>query len=341
MFLGVPSREGEVLKAREVPSSIHRGHRFRKLIVALLIVSELLTFSYASLSVYIATRVAYIPPKPITQTPAAYGLEYKSVSFPSRIDHLKLRGWFIPGVLSDGRLTADRTLILVHGTHSNRAAPLILGVSAALAQHGFAILAFDMRGMGESAPAPLSEGYFEQRDVLGAVDFLRSGSLPYPELGRPRAIGAWGDSMGAATVLLAAAQEPAIQVIVSDSGFAAIVQLLESDSNIPFMFIPSVLVASRVLYGVDYYAVRPVDVVANIAPRPIFFIQGSVDTVVPPSNMKVLAAAASAAPNAHIQTWLVAGADHIESFHRMGDEYVNRVVTFFTKALGPDSSTVA
>jgi uncharacterized protein len=314
------------------------GQRLRKFIVALIVFLGLLPFLYGGVLAYIATRVEFSPPLPITQTPAAFGLRYHDVTFYSRIDHVRLRGWFIPGVLPDGRLSAQHALIMVHGTGSNRAAPLVLDLGSALARRGFAILAFDMRGMGDSAHAPLSEGYFEQRDVLGAVDFLRSGPLPYPELGRPHKIAAWGDSMGAATVLLAAAREPAIRAIVSDSGFAALVPVLQSDPHYPGPFIPSVLLTVRVLYGVNYYAVRPVDVVASIAPRPIFFIQGSADTVVPPSNLKMLAAAAFTAPDAHVQTWLVKGADHIESFKMMGEVYLNRVAAFFSQTLGLDTS---
>jgi uncharacterized protein len=285
-------------------------------------------------------RAETVPPLPITRTPAQFGLGYRNVTFYSRTDHVRLRGWFIPGVLPNGKLTAQRTIIMVHGTHSNRAASPILELSCALAKRGFAIFAFDMRGMGESAPAPLSEGYFEQRDVLGAVDFLRSGTLPYRELGRPHEIGAWGDSMGAATIILAAAHEPAIKAIVSDSGFAALVPVLQSNRSYPGFLIPSVLLAVRLLYGVNFYAARPVDVVARIAPRPIFFIQGTADSVVPPSNLKILAAAAAAAPHAHVQTWQVKGADHIQSFQVMGVVYVNRVAAFFTQALGPDTSAV-
>jgi fermentation-respiration switch protein FrsA (DUF1100 family) len=322
-------------KARVGTSSKGRP---RKFIVTLLVSLGALAFLYAGLMAYIATQVEFSPPLPITQTPAAFGLRYQDVTFFSRIDHVRLRGWFIPGVLPDGRLTARRTLIMVHGTGANRAAPLLLDLGSALARRGFAILAFDMRGMGQSARAPLSEGYFEQRDVLGAVDFLRSGPLPYPELGHPRKIAAWGDSMGAATVLLAAAHEPAIRAIVSDSGFAALVPVLQSDPHYPVPFIPSVLLAVRVLYGINYYAARPVDVVASIAPRPIFFIQGSADSVVPPSNLWILAAAASRTPRAHVLAWLVKGADHIDSFKVMGEVYLNRVVAFFTRALGPDSS---
>lgn len=336
MSLQFPTRNASAALTAQTSSSRYPGHHLRTVTVTLLVLSGVLIFCYVGLSVYIALRVEYMPPLPITKTPAAFGLHYRDVTFSSREDHLRLRGWFIPGVLPNGHLTVQRTLIMVHGTRSNRASSLLLNLSCALARRGFAILAFDLRGMGESAPAPLSEGYFEQRDVLGAVDFLHSGPLPYPELGHPRVIAGWGDSMGAATMILAAAQEPAIRAIVSDSGFAAIVPLLESNAQIPGVFIPSVLLAVRVLYGIDFYATRPVDVVARIAPRPIFFIQGTTDTVVPPSNLKLLAAAASAAPHSHIQTWMVKGADHIQSFQVMGAVYVTRVVNFFTQALGPD-----
>jgi fermentation-respiration switch protein FrsA (DUF1100 family) len=338
MFLQIPTRGASAASPAQTSSSTYPGYRLRRAIVVFLMLSDVLTFCYAGLSVYIATRVEYAPPLPITKTPAAFGLQYRDVTFFSREDHIRLRGWLIPGVLPNGHLTVQRTVIMVHGTRSNRAAPLLLDLGSALARRGFAILAFDMRGMGESSPAPLSEGYFERRDVLGAVDFLRSGPLTYPELGRPRVIAGWGDSMGAATLILAAAQEPAIRAIVSDSGFAAIVPLLESNTQIPGMLIPSVLLAIRVLYGIDYYATRPVDVIARIAPRPIFFIQGTADTVVPPSNLKVLAMAASAGLHAHVQTWMVQGADHIQSFHVMGSVYVNRVVNFFNQALGSDTS---
>ena len=140
--------------ASKPSSSRNRGHRLRKVIMALLMLSGVLIFSYAGILAYVATRVEYSPPLPITKTPAAYGLRYRDVTFYSRIDHLRLRGWFIPGFLPDGRLTAQRTLIMVHGTGSNRAAPLLLELGSALARHGLAILAFDMRGNGESAPAP-------------------------------------------------------------------------------------------------------------------------------------------------------------------------------------------
>jgi fermentation-respiration switch protein FrsA (DUF1100 family) len=316
----------------------------RWIVVALLIFSVIVTTAYTALSIYIATQLVYAPQKPIYATPASLGLQFKYVTFLSRTDQVQLKGWYIPGVLPNGNLTSQRTIIMVHGDRTNRADKDagLLNLSGDLARHGFAVLAFDMRGSGESQPEPLSLGYFEQRDVLGAVDFLRSGTVPYPDLGRTRIIGGWGVSMGAATLLMATAQEPAIRAVVSDCTYADIIPILEREvperGHLPPLFTPGALFATRVLYGMDFYAVRPVDIVASIAPRPIFFIHGTSDTYVPTPNMNILAAAARTAPNANVQTWLVPGAAHAQSFNTEGAVYVDRVVAFYNAALGPNTS---
>lgn len=290
-----------------------------------------------------ATLVVAQKPLPITLTPAVYQLDYREVAFPSREDHLTLRGWLIPGVLANGQQTTQRTLIMVHGAYQNRTDPgaNLLELSAKLARQGFAVLAFDMRGHGESAAAPFTLGYFEQRDVLGAVDFLQSGPLPYPELGRPRVIGGWGVSMGSITMLLAMAKEPAIRATVADSAYPSISPILEREipknGHLPAFLTPGALLAARARYGVDFYNIRPVDVVASIAPRPLFFIQGDADTFNPPSNLGVLVSAASAGANSSVQSWMVPGAAHAQAFNVEGDEYVRRVVAFYTAALGADT----
>ncbi len=305
----------------------------------LLLASTLGAFGYVALSAYIAAKLAYSAPLALGRTPAALGLDYRDVTFPAREDGVTLSGWLIPGVLPDARLTLDRTLILVHGVRQNRTDPSmgLLDLSAALVRHGFAVLAFDMRGMGQSSAAPLTFGYFEQRDVLGAVDFLRSDGLPYPELAPPRAIGGWGISMGAATLLLAAAHEPAIAAIVSDSAYGDVLPLLERElpkqGQMPALFTPGVLLAGRVLYGADYYDVRPRDAVGRLAPRPLLFIHAGADAYVPPWNLTTLTEAASATPDANVQSWLVPGAGHAQAYHTAGTAYVCRLVDFFTAAL--------
>src|SRR5436190_12897889 len=321
------------------------ARRARRIVAAFLILSAVLMSAYAALSLYIAMQLVYAPQQPLYATPALFGMQFHRITFPSRVDHVQLRGWFIPGVLPSGHLTAQRTIIMVHGDRTNRAdrGAGLLKLSVAFARHGFAVLAFDMRGTGESPPAPLSLGYFEQRDVLGAVDFLRSGPVPYPALSRTRIIGGWGVSMGAAALLMAAAQEPAIRAVVSDCAYADIIPILEREvpkgGHLPPSFTPGALIAANVLYGMDFYAVRPVDIVASIAPRPIFFIHGTSDTFIPASNMNILAAAARTVPDSHIQTWLVPGARHAQSFNKEGAVYVDRVVDFYNATLGPDTSS--
>ena len=182
-------------------------------------------------------------------------------------------------------------------------------------------------------------GYFEQRDVLGAVDFLQSGSLPYPELGRPQTIFGWGVSMGAATLLLAAAREPAIQAVVSDSAYADLMSMLRMSLlyhvQISPVFALGIVQTTRAIYGIDLSTIRPVDVVKKLAPRPVFFIQGDNDHTVPPAQMNMLAQAARSAPGAHVQTWmLTGGVEHAQSFLKMGDVYINHIVDFYTAVLG-------
>lgn len=328
--------------------SIRIGRGWRRLVTVLLTLSVMITGSYAAVSIYIATQLQVVKQTPAYATPASLGLQYKDVTFLSRDDHVQIQGWFIPGVLPNGHLTSQRTIIMVHGNLTNRADKSvgILNLSGDLARHSFAVLAYDMRGAGQSPAAPRSFGIYEQRDVLGAVDFLHSGQIPYPELGRPRAIAGWGVSLGGAILILAAAQEPAIQAIVSDSAYADIIPRLERDipeqGHLPAMFTPGGLVAAQAIYGVDYYNARPVDVIASIAPRPIFLIHGANDNKnhdgTPPSDMYTLAAAALSASHANVQTWLVPGVGHAQAYLLTGKVYVDRIVAFYTAALGPDTS---
>jgi uncharacterized protein len=308
-----------------------RMPRSQKIVTVFLVISGVLAFLYAGVSISLALIMSYRPQMPITTTPSSLGLSYRNVTFLSREDHLLLRGWLIPGVLPNGHLTVERTVIQVHGASNNRT--MALSVSGALAQSGIAILTFDERGNGESTPAPTGGGYFEQRDILGAVDFLRSGILPYPELGRPRAIGGWGISLGGDALIYAAAQEPAIKAIVIDSAYATLGEYIEHAFGPYSPFLPGIRFTSQMLYGIDYASVRPVDVVAKIAPRPLLFIQGAADIDILPSNMTELADAALAAPDVHVQTWLVPNAGHVQAYYRMRSTYVDHLVAFFTTEL--------
>ncbi len=324
---------------RRMRPAVPRGRRARRWLIGLLGLCALLLLGYGGLSTYIAARLMALPRLPVVGSPADLGLAYRAVAFRSRGDRLLLRGWFIPGVLPGGRLSARRAVLVVHGAGTNRADPGsgLLDLSAALARHGFAVLAFDLRGSGQSAPAPLSMGEFEQRDVLGAVDYLRSGPPPYPRLGRPRAIGGWGVSMGAATLLLAAAREPAIRAVVADSAYADVAPLMDRELpryGVPGLFVPGILLVVRLRDGIDIRAIRPVAAAARLRRRYVLFIHGTADDLIPPASTPALAAAARRG-GARVEVWTVRGAAHGQAYHVAGAVYVSRVVALLDAALGP------
>src|SRR5919108_6603588 len=70
------------------------GRGSRTFVIVLLLLSSILTMAYVVISFYIATMLVYAPQKPPYSTPAAFGLQYHNVTFPSRQDHVQLQGWF-------------------------------------------------------------------------------------------------------------------------------------------------------------------------------------------------------------------------------------------------------
>ncbi|MGZ3616055.1 MAG: hypothetical protein ACXWOL_04160, partial [Ktedonobacteraceae bacterium] len=101
-------------------TSSKKGRVWRRVVAALLTLSVLLMVGYTAISIYMPVRLMDVKRMPVDTTPAALGLQYKDVTFPSRYDNLQIKGWFIPGILPNGHLTSQRTILMVHGDISNR-----------------------------------------------------------------------------------------------------------------------------------------------------------------------------------------------------------------------------
>lgn len=275
----------------------------------------------AGYAAYSLTRVKRVDVRPL---PSSLGCEYEEVAFPSRVDGLRLRGWFLPARPAE----AARSVILLHGHERHRADPTIgiLDLAAMLVDRGYNVLAFDMRGHGESAGDFKSFGFFETRDLLGAVDYLERRG------GAGQWIGVVGFSMGAATAILAAADEPRIRAVVADSCFADFRELLEEAlprySGLPSPLTPAILLMSRLLLGVDVEALRPERQVGRLSPRPLLVIHGEADDTVPLAHARRLAAACPAA-----SLWVVAAANHSRAFKAQPEEYLRRIEETFARAL--------
>lgn len=261
--------------------------------------------------------------KPVVESPVLKGLTHQNVTFWSRRDRTDLKGWYFPSPNSQA------AVIVVHGRNGNRADEAIglPEISKALVERGYNVLAFDLRGHGESSGDRLSFGPWETGDLLGAVDYVKLQGI------QPRHIGVLGISMGAATALLAAADSDEIQAVVADSAYANISEVIEAEfpqaSGLPAFFTPGAMQMGRLLLGIDLGAAAPEKVVAKIAPRPILLIQGEEDELVPPSHAERLLRVAG--PNA--QLWLVPGAKHARAFRQDPVGYLGRVVNFFHGAL--------
>ena len=73
----------------------------------------------------------------------------------------------------------------------------------------------------------------------------------------------------------------------------------------------------------------PIDYVARIAPRPLFIMHGTADTVVPAAMAHRLYEAAGE-PKA---IWLIEGAEHYQAMEDMADQVCPRLLAFFTRCV--------
>ena len=163
----------------------------------------------------------------------------------------------------------------------------MLGIAKEFISHDYNVLTFDMRGHGESDGKHISAGLYERNDLTGAIDYIR-------QRGITSRIGVLGFSMGAGTSLMTTPECKEIDAVVSDSAYADIVSIIESEfanrSDLPKFFIPIVLFMTRNLYDVDFEAIKPVEAVKEIT-VPVFIIHGVKDAMVPVEHAYSLAEA--------------------------------------------------
>jgi fermentation-respiration switch protein FrsA (DUF1100 family) len=296
-------------------------------LIVLLIVGGLLglmLLAIVGIAAWVAHQMTLVERVPVYDHPTRHGLEYEDVEFPSRYDHIPLRGWYLPA-------TPDsRCIILLQGELHHRNSPGIgaLELGKALVHHGFSVLLYDYRGRGESGGQRSSAGDREQWGVLGAIDYVNSRAIP------TRRIGLLGFSLGAAVAILVAAEVEDIPAIVADSAFVDSLLDLERITLhsvvLPRWFMYPIVFAGRVFFHANFANVRPVKAIPQIAPRPVLFIHGAEDTVIPPVETITLYQAAG---NNENLLWIVPEAGHVKSYRYRPEEYVRRVTDFFQRAM--------
>jgi uncharacterized protein len=253
------------------------------------------------------------------------------VRFPSRgAPDVSIAAWWIPS--SVGARTP--AVILIHGQYSCRHEAEILLAAGMLHRHGYATLLIDLRDHGDSSveDGRYAGGTEEFADALGAWDWLRARGLPAEH------IGLLGISMGAATALIATAEDRRIAAVWGDSSFADIGAMIRDEltlEGVPTWIEPGAVIAGRIIAGDDVTARSPLAAAADLDGRPIFITHGGADTHIKPAYSLQLAEAIRA-EGGTVEPWIIPGAEHTRGITIETTAYEARLIAFFDRALGHD-----
>ena len=187
----------------------------------------------------------------------------------------------------------------------------------------------DLRNHGQSKSKSTftSFGYYEKKDIFGAVDFLMHKK-------NTESIGIFGFSMGGASSIMAMAENEKIKAGIFEGSFANFYETIKyrgrHDYYLPeYPLLPLVMsiYARRAKLEID--KMNSVDVIGKIAPRPVCIIHGTEDQTVPPQSSKDLYQAAKE-PRL---LWEPEGAKHAAAWYSHQEEAEKQVSEFFTKYL--------
>ena len=201
--------------------------------------------------------------------PSQLNLSFEDISIQVGDGHT-LSGWYIPAEAS------DKAVIFIHGHGADRHEGMRW--FKAVHQAGFNILAFDLRNQGKSAKSFSTMGYFEKRDVIRALDYLQQQK-------QIESIGIFGTSMGAATSIMAMVDDSRIAAGVFEAGWANLddlySEIIEQHMGLPsYPLLPLTTWMLEQRTGMEMAKLNPEDMLADIAPRPVFIIHCSGDNLI-------------------------------------------------------------
>ena len=250
---------------------------------------------------FLAAWLVYLPAVvvravriPLEATPAAFGVRYSDVQFPTRGGGLTLRGWWMEAAAPKG------VVIYVHGGNGNRRGFYAGGLEmeAFLVAQGYSVLAFDQRNQGTSdatADGQITLGVEESLDALGAVDFIS-------RLAPGSKIALLADSMGGATAIYAATKDARIArlMLIDPALDADSVELgaLYANLGLPHAMLPAIAWSAKTFFAHRIEARDALKEGERLA-LPILLIQDDRDPVCRPEFSRALAAA-----NPHVTLWM-------------------------------------
>jgi len=281
------------------------------LLCGLLVLLGGLALSWAAGSMMVRGESSKVPPA----RPPARDLRIRTG------DGLILAATYRPGLEA-----GSPAVLLLHGVKSSRASTA--ATADWLGRLGYASLAIDFRGHGESDLADRSFGLREATDARSAFHWLKRRQ-------RGAKVAVIGNSLGGAAALLGPAGPlPAdalvLQAVYPDIRRAIRNRIADRLTAAPaFVLEPLLSFQSGPRFGVQPGDLSPLEALRHY-PGPVFVIGGGDDSYTPPAETRALFAAAPG-PKA---LWLVPGRDHAAMGELRDPEYRARIARFLTATIG-------
>lgn len=286
-------------------------------VAASLLAAYLLLCWFLYLRLFVAPRPSFLDD--FAFTPWEFGADYEEVDLVTT-DGISFGAWFF-------RQPASRQAVVISGGHKGQRQS-VLGIAVSLWRKGFNVIVYSYRGMPGSDRATITMGLKEVNELQAAIAFARR-RIPNAR------IGLLGYSMGAAVSMLGAAGEPSVEALVLDSPFADLRQLLRQHIRRatlmpggPFVLLIGAWLRART--GARIAECAPILALSALESRPLFFIHGGADTVVPVQHSRRL----YEAYRGPREIWIEQGAPHTGAYFADRGLYVERVAGFFARHLG-------
>jgi uncharacterized protein len=245
--------------------------------------------------------------------PASLGRPYEQVTLRTS-DDLQLAGWYVR--------SRNGAAVISYPTRSGN-----LPQARMLARHGYGVLLLDARGYDGSQGDPNLFGWDDTKDIDAAVAWLHR----QPDV-RGGQIGGIGFSVGGEMMLQAAASNKALRAVVSEgAGFRSVREDVQRGPH-GWFTLPEAAIQTAALAVMTGTTPPPPlkDLVRRIAPRHVFFVYAGHGAGGEEFNPDLYQAAAT--PKA---LWKIPEASHVGGLQARPQEYEQRVVGFFDRALHP------
>ncbi|EPY32535.1 hypothetical protein AGDE_08598 [Angomonas deanei] len=261
-----------------------------------------------------------------------FNIDYEEVSFEST-DNYTLRGWYVPAKETNKR---EVGIVLVHGGGRDRRTwerhiPF-------LHKAGYGCLLFDFRehGLSDGNMRGFTFGIKERFDVISAVQVMET-RFGYSK------ICAMGTSVGGASVIMAAAIDKSIDIVIAENAITTSATLLDQQivmflggyfSQKPYSLFLFKLFRKCATFWLNVRIgnkpskhCQALHCIQNVAPRPILIMHGTADTIVPVKHSQLLFEAAQEPK----ELYLCENAFHCGLYNTSPEEYEEKVLSFLDK----------